>query len=357
LQGIARVQRRGRQPFDYRPGLPLHLFLAVYVKPPALEDHKFVGQVEQMHASRCYQASKGRMGCIDCHDPHVHPTAEKRVAYYRDRCLACHETKGCSVPLAERTRTSKDDNCLHCHMPAGESDIQHHSITDHRVPRRPEAAPAVADRTDDLPMVHFHRELLPADDREAARDLGIALVDRVERYAPSIRHELGRLALKRLDPALKNDPTDVPALDAKAHALWAIGDAAGAAAAFDHALAISPRREVTLQWAAELARIRKRDSSVVTYLDRAIQVNPWRHEYYSLLGDAQARLENWPAAFKKSEDALNLNPANLGARQLLVESLVRIKRFDQARTEMERFMALHPPNAEGFRRWFEKWVP
>ena len=57
--------RRGCGPFDFRPGLPLHLFMSVLVKPAELnEDNKFVGQVEQMYASRCFKESKGKLGCI-----------------------------------------------------------------------------------------------------------------------------------------------------------------------------------------------------------------------------------------------------------------------------------------------------
>jgi Tfp pilus assembly protein PilF len=356
LQGVVRILRRGRQPFEFRPGLPLHLFLSVYVKPPSAGEHKFVGQVEQMVASRCYQASDGRMACISCHDPHVFPGAEERVAYYRDRCLSCHGKKGCSLPLADRRAGSKDDNCMQCHMPAGESDIQHHSITDHRIPRRSTDAGQVAAQGDGLPIVHFHKRLLPADDPEAARDLGIALADRIERYPPRVRQELGESALARLKAALQRDPADVPALDAKAHALWAVGDRTGAAAAFTAALDLAPRREVTLQWAAALALEQKQPTAAVGLLERAIAVNPWRHEYHYLLAEALAQRKQWPGALKEAEAALNLNPANTRARQLLVECMLENGRTDEARAEMDRLLALKPPNAAALRSWFAQRV-
>jgi Flp pilus assembly protein TadD len=359
LQGLTRVLRRGRQAFDFRPGLPVHLFLAMFVKPPSQTgDSKFVGQVEQMHASRCFQASNGKMGCLTCHNPHEYPPASKRVAYYRDRCQQCHADKGCSVSREVRVQTSKDDNCLHCHMPAGPSDIQHHSITDHRIPRRPASvATDTNPANDDMPMLLFHRSLLKPDDREAARDLGIALMDRVERYAPGTRRELGRMALPRLEAALRADPSDVNARDAKAHAQWAVGDVDGAAETFAEVLSQSPRREIALQWAAALALERKRPEDAINYLERANEVNPWRHEFHYLLAEAQAQRRQWQPGLAECQKAIKLNPANLGARRLLVECLLQSGKREQARTEFERLLALNPPNAEALRKWFAQRAP
>jgi hypothetical protein len=358
LQGVARILRRGRQDFEYRPGLPLHLFLAIFVKSETQGDaHKFVGQVEQMHASRCFQASKGRMGCISCHDPHVQPSAEKRVAHYHERCLRCHADQGCSLPVDARRQTSKDDNCLLCHMPTGESDIQHHSITDHRVPRRPQDAAKrgpMASARDDMPMVLFHQQLLPTSDPEAARDLGVALVERIERYPPPVRAELGRRALPRLEAALKTDPSDVTAADAWAHALWAVGRGEAAAAAFEVALNLAPERTLTLQWAAALALERKQPETAVAYLERANELNPWRHEFRYLLAEAQAQRGAWQESLEACQAALRLNPANLGARKLQVECYLAVGQLDKARAEFDRLLALHPPDAEALRRWFAR---
>ncbi|HLJ98154.1 MAG TPA: multiheme c-type cytochrome, partial [Gemmataceae bacterium] len=137
LQGEIRVPGRGRSSFDYRPGLPLHQFMTVFVSAAnSAEASKFVGQVEQMHASRCWNASGGRMGCVSCHDPHQMPAAAERVGFYRDHCLSCHEPNSCTLPAGQRSRVSAQDSCIDCHMPAAKSDIPHASTTDHRIPRR-----------------------------------------------------------------------------------------------------------------------------------------------------------------------------------------------------------------------------
>src|SRR5439155_16222865 len=61
LQGWTRVLRAGRQSFDFRPGLPMHLFWSVFVRPPTTEEEqKAVSQVEQMVASKCFRATKAK---------------------------------------------------------------------------------------------------------------------------------------------------------------------------------------------------------------------------------------------------------------------------------------------------------
>ncbi len=52
LQGQQRVERMGRSLFEYRPGLPLELFVAVFVLPAEAADyHKAVSHAEQMAVS------------------------------------------------------------------------------------------------------------------------------------------------------------------------------------------------------------------------------------------------------------------------------------------------------------------
>ena len=74
LQGWFRFPRAGHDFFDFRPGLPLHRFLAVFVRESGNQGKfELAGQVEQMESSRCFRASQGQLGCISCHDPHRLP--------------------------------------------------------------------------------------------------------------------------------------------------------------------------------------------------------------------------------------------------------------------------------------------
>ena len=102
LQGSFRFTRADREPLDFRPGLPIHRFWAVYLTKKGKRNQvEAVGHDEQMESSRCFRASQGQLGCISCHDPHRLPAPSTKTAYYRERCLACHEQRGCALPAAE----------------------------------------------------------------------------------------------------------------------------------------------------------------------------------------------------------------------------------------------------------------
>ena len=126
-----------RSAFDYRPGLPFDAFVSAYpTRGDPVAALRSIGHVEQMRQSRCYQQSGGELGCISCHDPHQLPGAGERVAYYRNRCLACHAEPGCALPRDERLAKHLDDDCTACHMPMlGTVDIAHTAITLHTIPR------------------------------------------------------------------------------------------------------------------------------------------------------------------------------------------------------------------------------
>jgi hypothetical protein len=364
LQGEVRVLRRGRGTFDFRPGLPLQLFVSVFVSPTATRDpvsgtpkaNKFVGHVEQMHLSRCFRDSAGRMGCSTCHDPHRLPSRDERVAYYRERCLSCHADKSCSLPPEVRLEKSKQDSCIDCHMPAGNSDIPHASTTDHRILRKAESLPP--ERTPnlllrgELPLVPFYQDPKPANDSDTARDLGIALMDRAERDPKPVRKALGERALPLLNMALQADGADLLGWEANATALWALGRTDEAAAAFEVVLIRAPQHEAALHSAATLAMERERPEAARAYWVRAVHVNPWRYEFHYGLAAACAQLREWAAAIAACQRALQLNPFHWEVRKVLIRCHLAMGAKDQARSEFERLLALDPPDPDALRRWY-----
>ncbi len=360
LQGESRVLRRGRQLFDYRPGLALHRFWSVFVrKPGPNEKHKAVGQVEQMYGSACYRESKGTLGCISCHDPHQLPAPESSRAYYRDRCLNCHDQKPCS--LSPLVRAKKNDNdCIACHMPRAESlDIAHTAVTDHRILRVPEAGggslrPPRPLVPGEMPVVHFHRSMA-TENAEESRDLALALM-KLARNARQPPREFGRLALPLLETALQNWPDDVDCREAKGYALWLQGRAEEALASYEAVLAKAPQREQSLADAAALSEQLNQEDAALNYLHRAIEVNPWRAQAHYRLAKILAQRQQWHKAIEACRTAIQRNPSAAEVRTLLITCYLRAGRKDEARDEFAKVMALKPEKPEALRRWFDEQI-
>ncbi len=358
LRGEKRIERRGRQPFDYRPGLPLQQFWSVFVRRPERADGRKLGHVEQMYLSRCFQQSNGKMGCISCHDPHVLPAPEEKAVYFRGRCLKCHEETSCSLALAARRRKQKEDDCTACHMPAVErATIAHAPLTDHRILRRAEAtkrpaAPPEKASPDESPVISFYPDRRDPQDKGVARDLGLALTEFGWEGAMPFREQFCRKALPLLETALQVWPEDVPVLEAKGYALSQQGRGSEALATFRAALALAPRREWTLVLAAEQADLLGHGEEAVAYWRRAIAVNPWMPEYHAPLARLLAQRQEWLKAVEECEAALRLNPASEQTRVLLITCCIRTGGKARARREFETLMALTRQDREVLRRWF-----
>jgi predicted CXXCH cytochrome family protein len=136
-QGTDRLETSENSLSAYRPGLPLEKYVLIPSTrfDPSMRNNA-VSHTEQMRNSRCFRESSGELGCTSCHDPHVLPEPEDRVAYYRKRCFECHADRGCSLPVSERLARSPDDDCMSCHMPRSRTtNVAHTALTNHTIPR------------------------------------------------------------------------------------------------------------------------------------------------------------------------------------------------------------------------------
>jgi hypothetical protein len=131
LMGPARVYLRGRQPGDYRPGMPLDDYCIDYRLDRGNEAMTVVGHMDQLRRSACYQKNQN-LTCLTCHDPHARETP-KDPAHYRQKCLTCHTASACKLEESHRRKQSATDNCTACHMPRGDTDIPHVAFTHHRI--------------------------------------------------------------------------------------------------------------------------------------------------------------------------------------------------------------------------------
>jgi predicted CXXCH cytochrome family protein len=359
LQGVENIVRRGRSYWDFRPGLPLHDFISVYVKPPEMADgYKVVSHVEQMHISRCFTASGGKLGCISCHDPHALPKPEQQVAYYRDACLQCHAEAACTLPVAQRRQKDPQDSCFACHMPRGPTaDVAHGALTDHRIVRSPEHPPQPKSGLGpgSVPMLFFHQDLVHGPDPGRDRDLGLAMVAVAQDPGDEeIRRQTCRRALPLLEQAVVEAPGDAEAQEALGYALWQLGGREQALQALDAALKRQSRKVNALDLASEFASASGRLEAAQDYARRLVEVNPWYPQGWAFLARAYVARGEWPEVGAACRAALKLDPANVSARCLLIRSHLHRGDRDAARADFERVVALNPPQLEEIRRWYEE---
>lgn len=340
LEGSLRVLRRGRDWFDFRPGLPFHEFVAVFVAPDEKE-MAFVGHPEQMRASACYQGSDGKLGCISCHDPHQFPAAEERVSHFRARCLECHQDKPCQEPRASRIQTSPQDDCAQCHMPRRDAgNVDHVAVTDHRIPRGavdPQAVNQAArlGEAGDALLRNFHERWIESNDPHAQRDLGIALLTWSGKSKGHKREAALKQAATLLAGAVDRDPGDSVAWEALARLLAAKGRIPDAQAAILKSLEADPQNEIALMTASNLARSRNDFRGAAEFARAATRIEPQQPLMRRTLGDVLLRDRRPDEAIAEYRRVLHDNSADLAARQGLADALFNTGRFAEALQEYE----------------------
>jgi tetratricopeptide (TPR) repeat protein len=365
LEGDARIIRRGRELYDFRPGLPFDSFWSVFVRAsesPA--DHRAVHHVEQLAASRCYQLSqenpsegKRKLGCGTCHNPHDRPTPEDRVSYFRKQCLGCHGDRGCSLPAVARLTKNKEDSCIDCHMPRfSTTDIAHAASTDHRIIVRAESPPVPGEQSlpaEGLPLVEFHTARAGASDNDSSRDLGLALVHLINQGRwPSSR--LSVQALTLLDAALEKDPEDLDAVKARADILAPLNRRREALMAYEAIIARSPRRETSLAGAAQVASELRQWELALSYARRLVAINPWIPDYRRNLILILSQLRLWDDIQTESQAWMRLDSTSIDARIFWIASLIRKNKNAEADAEFAKVELLRPAHLNALQDWFAR---
>lgn len=360
LQGERRVVRRGRDIWEFRPGLAFEQFLSVYVRHPDIaEANKSVGQFEQMEQSKCYTASGGRMVCATCHDPHASPAPAAKDAFYRSRCLSCHETKGCSAPAADRA--AKADSCVGCHMPrAGSTNIVHASVTNHRVPRVPAPPPGTKLLPFGTPpLVRFRSSPYSPPPAELERDLGIALAvySRHAGEGSDTQAGLKRLAADRLTASLRHWPGDA---DAWAGLAMTRGGTKATAAdrlrAAANAARLEPHSDRALAGLVTAAGEAKRFDLAEEAATKLIGLTPASHEPRLARASVYLDRKEWAKAAADAREAARLHPVHPEARLYLAIALHHLGDAAGARKEVQTAAALQsdPRQRSGMLDWFKQ---
>ena len=191
LEGDAVVYRPGRSLGQFKVGDRLQDFAVYFVfASQASGGARATSQYEALLQSACKRSSGDRLTCTTCHDPHSSPPPEKRVEFFRGKCLSCHT--GAAIATSHHP---EQRDCAVCHMPTRDTtDISHAQVTDHNIERFP-VANNVRDGETLVPVGNF-----AADDR----DLGLA-------YAQLAQHgnrKAGERALGLLSGAEKAGSSD-----------------------------------------------------------------------------------------------------------------------------------------------------
>jgi hypothetical protein len=337
LSGPASVQIRGRQPDGFRPGMPLADHTVHYRLEDAGHQMTVVGHVEQLRQSACYQKSP-EMTCLNCHDPHAREKPKDPAAFYRGKCLDCHEQHPCSLAPAEREKKAPGDNCATCHMPRSDTDIPHIAFTHHRVGRHgPRPPTPAANRVPDLVAVADESRLSPID-RE--RNLGLAYAEvagnsEYARYAPAFRER----ARERLEAVHAAGLRDGPVAVALAVIYWEAGDVLRAAAFAREAVEskdVPPEsRAMALVVLANCERERNDHDGAIALLKEATRLRRFADDW-RMIGVNHLDLNRPADALPAFERALAIRPYRHTTHLGLAEAYRRLGDSPRANAHLEK---------------------
>ncbi len=355
LVGDCRVERPGRDAFEYRPGLPMTEFFTIYGRS-AESQNRVVGQVEQLRESRCFRESEGRLGCASCHDPHQVPAPAEKTAYFRRQCQNCHQQNGCSLPDRVRLAESRDDNCIQCHMPRFASvDVVHVATSDHRIlrkPRDPSTEPARTPRG--LPLILLSSEgLTPRQIDSLGREMAIALAHEAPRLpnTPKVT-QAGPYVLNQLNQALAQRPDDLVARRMMAQLLSLTGHPREALRVAESVLKSAPAYEDALDEYLRYAIDAEDAQAALAPATRAVKLNPYSSVFHERLAYASLETQDWTRALHESLEALRLNPFLRFARMFLIQCHLHQSDLNRADVEFSTLIKLNPSLRQSLEEWF-----
>jgi hypothetical protein len=345
LQAAARIPRSGHGDLDFRPGQALREVWTVLDRGSEVGGDgrtRSVNHVQQMRESRCYRESEGRLGCVSCHDPHRVPVEAERLAFYRERCLNCHdESSSCSLPLEDRR--AKEDSCVACHMPARDtSNVSHVTQTDHRVLRRPDAA--VGDGSDEESdgLVLFDEADRRLPGWEQDRALGLAAWIHLSRTDQPPPASLAQF----LDRVLERAPNDGEVLTALG-TMASVGSRTELARNYyERARRVPASEEAALSGLLDIYFATDR-AKALACADRLIEIDPWDARTHALRAELLASLGRDADGIAAAERAIELDPTLVPVRRWLADAYRKAGRADQQREQewiIERMQTARPPD-------------
>lgn len=316
--GDARVLRPGKDYLDFRPGTPMDKTVAIFSIPAKVKANRFfaLSQFEQLKLSRCAIASKGRLGCITCHDPHVELHGAEAAQNFRERCLTCHTVDSCQAPLAKRQTTSPPDSCVTCHMPKQAiENMNHGAATDHRILRDPSEDLQGRDQLLQEPSDELVYDSRPLGFEDATPDLrSLALAyPQVAGHYPELRQK----GFAVLQQAAREFPNDAEVQGTYGQVLSVVQPGKDAADALQKAIDLGSKSpEVRTKLAGILLQQGNATAAIDLY-KQSIQIEPFYTQAYLDLARAYLMSEDLKNARAILDRVLKFDPGNEAARQAL----------------------------------------
>ncbi len=340
LQGEAEAMVLGRSTQDFLPGHHLNDFRIDYTAKKSDDSMKIVGHVEQLHHSKCYQASP-KMTCVTCHDPHRDPSTFDAVAFYREKCIACHQENSCRLPKEQRLAKSQRDACAHCHMPSSPTDIPHVAAHQHRIgiyPDKESAAAQPEQASEAITLVPI-QDVSHLPEEEQQRCLAMAYLA-LSKKTPN--GQLSQQYLERanslLAPLVQSGLQDPETLAGLAHTYLRREPTAAirlAMHAFESGQTIEPDSEVKLQFALSDSYLALRQiPQAVPPLKRLTQLRLQAGDWY-LLAVCQYNAGDIPQAITTARRAIEIRPEVPNYHVLLAELLTQQGSTDEAAKQRE----------------------
>jgi hypothetical protein len=300
LSGEVRVAKTGKENGALTPGWLLADNLTVFVRAGSPSMLRVTSHVENLAQSACKRGSGDKMWCGTCHDPHTTPVPAEKAAYFRGKCLSCHQTQDCHA--AQQARLANGDNCTACHMPRGPAnDIQHVVFTDHSIRRKPASSSETPASSS---------ELVPyASYTATIRDLALA-------YAVTALRDHNEVDRERAFQLLKQ-AAELRVADAQA-----------------------------LAYLAEFYRDAKDDAHAFPLYQQVWRMDRSQYAAAAALGAYQMQRGNLAEAIQLWREALALNPAMVLVRVNLAKALLRMGSPGEATAALEQALRLNPASAE-----------
>jgi hypothetical protein len=303
LSGEVRVPKSGQQESQaLTPGELLADIVTVFVRRGSPADVRVTSHVENLEQSACKRASGDKLWCATCHDPHTTPEPAAKAAYFRGKCLTCHQAQDCNA--TQETRQANGDDCTACHMPRGPaSDIEHVVFTDHSIRSKPAGA-GIA------PVAALSSELTPYPSYTSTpRDLAMAYAAVALRDRNTADRQRAFALLRQ---TAEQGTADAPAL----------------------------------AYLAEFYRDAQDDARALPLYEQVWRMDKTQYASAAALGAYRMQRGDFAGAIALWREALALNPAMTLVRVNLATALLRAGQPDEAKATLEKALELNPASPE-----------